>query len=129
MKKKLNQGEGLTRLRESLVQELLNQSDEDILADAAADGINPDEARSRIVNTLLSAKASVSPRKVVAVLPIDADRARSILRRVAQRAPLDAPAPLLQAAELAAKKNDAEVLDVVAKLKRLGVVSDDEIEG
>jgi hypothetical protein len=124
---KVKRFDELGRLKEALVQDVLAQSDEETLAQAAAGGANPDEARSRVLDALRMAKerfmASEKP-----TLRIDAARARNILRRVAQRPPVDAPVPLLQAAQLEAGKNDTEVIEVVTELRDLGVVSDDELK-
>ncbi len=119
--------EKFARLKESLVQDVLAQSDQEILDQAAVDGVNPDEARSRVLDALRKARERVIVSEKPTLI-IDAARARNILRRVAQRPPVDAPAPLLQAAQLEAGKNDSEVIKVVADLRDLGVLSDDEFK-
>jgi hypothetical protein len=104
-----NRREALQRMKQSLVDDLVGQSDEQILAQAAEDGINPDEARSRLLVLFQKAKqlveggtkslrASIGAKKST-VPNIDAARARAILKRVAGSSPPDS-APLLNAARL-----------------------------
>jgi hypothetical protein len=127
MKDKADTRNRSARLKDSLVQDMLAQSDEEVLGQAMADGVNPSEARGRVLEALRGAKVRLNSGDKPK-LEIDAARARSILRRVAQRKPLDAPMPLLHAAELEGKKDDTEVVEVVAELRKLGVVSDDELK-
>jgi len=112
-------------LKDSLAQILLAQSDEQILADAAADGINPDEARSRVLNAFHQAKKKVSGEKP-AVLDIDAARARDILKKVASRSRSKA-IPLPLAAQLGRVKGE-DAIRLVSELKDLGIVSDEELK-
>jgi hypothetical protein len=139
MNEKRKRNEELTRLKESLAADLMAQSDSEVLQEAATDGIDADTARSQVLDAFRKAKVLEqrpagtrnylsSSGKKPTVLAINAARARNILRRVAQRPHVQAPAPLLQAAQLEAKKDDAEVLEVVAELRNLGVVSDDELK-
>jgi hypothetical protein len=130
------------RVKESLVETLIGQSNTEVLEDAARDGMRPDEAQSRVLDALEKARQSVAttppnrnaqehpaergggrPR----ALSIDASRARAILRRVAA-APSAAGVPLAQAAQLGQVKGDAEALEMVATLKDMGVISDKDLE-
>lgn len=127
MNDKVNKRAELVRLKDSLVDDLLAQSDDETVRQAIAEGVSPDEARSRVLGALLRARECLTPKHKPSLV-IDATRARNILRRVAQRPPSDAPAPLLEAAQFEAKKDDTEVLKVVEELRVLGVVSDDELK-
>jgi hypothetical protein len=126
------------RVKESVVSEVMGQSDEQILADAAQDGINPDEMRSRVLDAFRKAKQTVSVSQAVkraqeqeaakkpTVLDIDAARARAILKRVASRT-RSGVVPLPIAAQLDQIKGD-EAIRIVSELKDMGVLLDDELK-
>lgn len=128
-----------TRVKELLVDEVMRQSDDQILADAARDGINPDEVRSRVLDAFGRARQAVNiaqaaergevgqqATKRPTVLDIDAARARAILKRVASRT-RSSEIPLPIAAQLDQLKGD-EAIRIVSELKDKGVVSDDELK-
>lgn len=128
------------RVKQSLVDDVMGQSDEEILAEAAQDGIEPDEVRSRVLDAFYKAKQTVvvaqtrkanEPSGPVAtkkptVLNIDAARARAILKRVASRTHSNT-VPLPIAARLDQAKGD-EAIRIVSELQDMGVLSDDELK-
>ncbi len=129
----------VTRVKELLVDEVMKQSDEQILADAAQDDINPDEVRSRVLAAFGRAREAVFIPQAAAqgtveshatkkptVLDIDAARARAILKRVASRTH-SSGIPLPVAAQLDQLRGD-EAIRIVSELKDKGVLSDDELK-
>lgn len=129
----------LLRIKQSLVEDILGQSDEQILAEAREDGIHPDEVRSRVLDAFRKAKhtAEAAPtgnagtppapdtQKRPSVLNIDAARARTILKRVASRTRSNTPLPL--AASFDQAKGE-EAIRIVSELRDLGLLSDDELK-
>jgi hypothetical protein len=136
-KKRLTASLGIQQM---LVDELLAQSEEEVLDSANRDGLDPNASRSRVLEAYRQAKCKVDaampqesgyaavrpPTKRPTVLTIDAARARAILRRVANR-PLGSSIPLANAAQLDQVSGDEEAVRAVAVLWDLGIVSDDEL--
>jgi hypothetical protein len=122
----------VVRVKEALVDALMAQPDEQILAHAAQDGINPDEVRSRVLDAFRKASHTVNrpvgpeAKKKPTVLNIDAAQARAILKRVASRTRSPA-VPLPIAAQLDQVKGD-EAIRIVTELKDMGILSDDELK-
>lgn len=129
------------RVKEALVDALIGQSDAEVLKDAVQDGMRPDESQRLVLGAFCKARQDVAaPRGVNAQnieaeraggrprgLSIDASRARAILKRVAAAVSVQGE-PLPLAAQLDEVKGDAEALQMVATLKDLGVISDEDLK-
>ena len=141
--KQTNKGRGAesVRVKDALVDAVVGQPDAEILADAKRDGIDPDEARSRVLTAFFWAQGEAAKRRNAEIggdkvgrvpnrskaLTIDAARARAILKRVAATN-AGGRIPFANAAQLGAVKDDAEALKMVATLKDLGVISEDDLD-
>jgi len=141
--RRIRQVESL-RVKETLVEALIGQPDADVLDDAIRDGVRPEEARRRVLAALHEARQRLSgpvdregdARKQerestgrrAKGLRIDASQARAILKRVAAATSIESTLPLPQAAQLGQVKGDAEALEMVATLRNLGVISDEDLK-
>lgn len=141
-RKQENQDIESLRVKEALVEALITQPDAEVLDDAAVDGLRPEEAQRRVLGAFYGARQSIAARsgnnapqekseRVPArtrALSIDAARARAILKRVAAAASIEGVVPLPHAARIDQVKGDAEALEMVATLKNLGVISDEDLK-
>lgn len=130
------------RVKETVVEALIGQPDAEVLDDAVRDGVSPGQAQRRVLAALHEARQRVAApvdqaarqrqteratRKLKG-LSIDASRARAILKRVAAATSAEGIVPLPHAAQLDQVKGDAEALEMVATLKDLGVISDEDLK-
>ncbi len=128
--------QALNRLADALADDILNTSDEDILAELREEGIDPDQLaadmRTRFEKTviaankskLIAAKAAVAAdrgrKSAGAAVPIDMAQARRRLRSVMESQ------PMTLAARNETEMTDSEVVGVLEDLKELGVLPPDE---
>lgn len=127
--------QALDRLADALVDDIMNTSDEDILAELKEEGVDPDrhaaDMRARFEKAviaanktkLMAAKAAVAadrgPRPASASAPIDMAEARSRLRRAM------ASQPMTLAARNETEMTDSDVLGMLEDLRNLGVLPPD----
>ena len=127
--------EALDRLVDSLVEDALNASDEDILAEAREAGIEPesDAARLRALfertvlaankRRLLAAKASVQADKSAAgrrATVFDIQEARRRLELLLEQR--STALPITMAARKESELSDADVMSMVHDLEELGLL-------
>lgn len=128
--------QALDRLADALVDDILNTSDEDILAELKEEGINPDhhaaDMRARFDKVVMAAnKAKLMAAKAAVAAdrgrkpgststPIDMTEARRRLRDTM------ASQPMTLAARSETEMTDSDVLGMLEDLKELGVVPPDD---
>lgn len=136
-------GRPIDRLAEALVEDILNMSDDEVLAEFGEDGGDPEryavEMRSMFENSLLAAnnarmntaKAGVaSSRRAAKGLSapvVDIANARARLRAVIARA--DSTPGLTLAARKEDKLSDSDVVGMLEELAELGLLDDDQDAG
>lgn len=139
--KNLNDPIALDRLAETLIDDILNMTDEEILAEVKADGDDPERVAQEtrgiferaIMNfgklkLLAAKKAVISDRqKSSKVSQIDPSAARQKLDRILKKNP-----KTLDKLTLAARKgeglSDSDVLSMLQDLEELGIEEQDDNE-
>jgi hypothetical protein len=133
--------DALLRLADLLAEDILNTPDDEILDEFRADG-DPDQnaaaMRALFEKTVIAmnkqrlaaARAGVANRRRAggqsSPAPVDIAEARRLLHRVQA---LSADRPLTLAARKETELSDADVLNIVANLKELGVIPPDDSDG
>lgn len=131
------------RLADALVEDILNMSDEEVLAEFRDDGGDPErhaaEMRSMFENSLLvankarmaAAKAGAAASRRTARLPaasvLDMEGARARLRSVLERA--NTVPGLTLAARNEDELSDRDVLGLLEEMAELGLLDDDPEDG
>lgn len=131
----------LIRLTDLLVEDVLNTSDDEILAEFRTDG-DPDQNAAAMRALFEKTVIAMNKQRLAAARagvassgraggqsspnPIDIAGARRLLHRV-QASSADHPVTL--AARKETELSDADVLSIVANLKELGVIPPDDSEG
>lgn len=128
--------QALDRLTEKLVEDVLNTSDAEILAEAKEDGrdVAAEAARSRAIfaralvaqgkRKMAVARAALNARTAPSVRPsgrLTPDQARAILARALQEAP-ETAAKLTMAARKGQGLSDADVYGILEDLVDLGIL-------
>lgn len=141
--KKLEHNNALHRLDDTLVKDILDASDEDIILEAREDGANPDviaertraiferSVAARAKSRLASAKAAVAANRQRSsqVISLDLGAARKRLERLMATNP-EATKVLTLAARKGATPSDDDVLSMLEDLEELGIsLPDDEPGG
>jgi hypothetical protein len=133
--------DALIRLSDLLAEDILNTTDDEILAEFRTDG-DPDQnaaaMRTLFENTfialnkqrLTAARAGVADTRRAAgqssPATVDITEARRLLHRVQAS---NANPPVTLAARKETELSDADVLSIVANLKELGIIPPDDSEG
>ena len=136
-------GRPIDRLADEFVEDIINMSDEEVLAEFQEDGGDPErhasEMRAMFENSLLTAnkarmnaaKAGVaSSRRTTSGLPspvVDIENARARLRAVIARA--DSIPGLTLAARKEDELSDSDVVGMLEELAELGLLDNDQDVG
>lgn len=136
--RKNREREALERLEDALVNDVLNASDEDIIAEMKEEGIDPEQhaaqMRERFAavvlqankQRLLAAREAVAPARsrpfAAPAGPVDMAEARRRLRSVMASQPLTLAARKEKETEM----SDADVLGLLEDLRELGLLPPDK---
>ncbi len=133
----------LDRLADALVDDIMNASDEDILAETAEDGEDPKAVaahmRGVIDRAMLDAgKAKMAAarravreatgRRAPSVVPLPLERKRALVFDALSENP-QLRDKLTQAARKGSELSESDLDGMIEALRELGVISDDEASG